>query len=85
MNVSLAQKSPGRGPRATLHCAGRYKVRATADVSNHAVAMVPNSVSRRACQTCPGNWQAKTTRESIEHSCGARHEANEFNQLNQCF
>lgn len=85
MNVSLARENPGRGPRPTLLCAGRYKVGATADVSDHGVAMVPNSVSRRPCQTCPGNWQAQPTRESNEHSCRARHEAKESNKLNQSF
>lgn len=85
MNVSLAQESLGRGPRATLCCAGRYKVRAAADVSGHGVAMVPNSGSRRPCQTCLGNWQAQPTRENNTHSCGARHEAREFNKLNQFF
>lgn len=85
MNVSLARENLGRGPRATLRCAGRYKVGATADVSGHAVSLVPNSVSRRPCQTCPGNWQAQPTRESNENSCRARHEAKESNGLNQSF
>lgn len=85
MNVSLARENPGRGPRATLRCAGRYKVGATADVSGHGFALVPNSVSRRPCQTCPGNWQAQPTRESNVNSCRARHEAKESNELNQSF
>lgn len=85
MNVSLARESPGRVPKATLRCAGRYKVGATADVSSHAVSLVPNSVSRRPCQTCPGNWQAQLTREGNENSCAARHEARESNGLNQSF
>lgn len=70
MNVSLARENPGRAPRATPRCAGRYKVGATADVSGHGDALVPNSVSRRPCQTCPGNWRAQATRESSENSCG---------------
>lgn len=80
---SLARESLGRGPRETLHCAGHYKVGATADVLGHGAAMVPNSVSRHPCQICPGNWQAQPTRESNENSCRARHEAKECNGLNQ--
>lgn len=85
MNVSLARENPGRGPRATPRCAGRYKVGATADGSGHGVALVPNYVSRRRCQTCPGNWQAQPARENNENSCSARLEAQESNGHNLTF
>lgn len=85
MNVSLARERPGTGPRATMLHAGRYKVGATADVLDLSVATVPNSVSRRPCQTCPGNWQAQPTRESREHSCELDVKAKESNKLNQQF
>lgn len=85
MNVSLARESPGTGPRATMLHAGRYKVGATADVLDLSVATVPNSMSRRPCQTCPGNWQDQPTRENQEHSCELHTEAKESNKLNQKF
>lgn len=85
MNVSLARESLGNGPRATMLYAGRCKVGATADVLDISVATVPNSMSRRPCQTCPGNWQAQLTRESREHGRELDTEAKESNKLNQQF
>lgn len=85
MNVSLARESLGTGPRATMLYAGRYKVGATADVLDISVATVPNSTSRRPCQTCPGNWQSQLTRERREDGCELDTEAKESEKLNQQF